>query len=430
MAVVQARGTGALALEALLPRLRSGGATVELRGRHLVASWLNPRTALDAVAHLLGEDGHAGLAVGLDSLPWPEGRVEQGPEALRALALCRAASPGHAVVSESAWLLSGAEPPENIAATVADHVIGQLAEPERVVIMRGLETAELPLRTVETVANNLPGQAMPLVGRRAELEGFISDPDWQVAVLTGAPGIGKTRLALRTAAELLPELPGGAWLVDTGAAEDKRDLVRMMAATVIRPGREVESVGELAGLLADQPALVVLDRCEHLIDSAVEVVDALVRRGACVRVLLTSRTRPTRKLSAGTRYRELMLGPLAVPPDGPLSAAQAARCESVELFVDLARRSTPPFRVDESNVDDVARLSRRLGGVPLAIEMVAAHTSAITPGRLLAEMDGILGSTPSGPERDDLIEIIDWSYRLLGWPEREAYHALSVFAGG
>ena len=185
--------------------------------------------------------------------------------------------------------------------------------------------------------------------------------------------------------------------------------------------------GTLARVLARQQLLVVLDNCEHVLGAAAGLCAELVAACDDLRVLATSRE--VLRVAGEARYR---LGPLAVPDPGDL--ADAARAEAVALFTDRARRAGAPFTLDDQAGPQVARLVRRLDGMPLAIELAAARVEALGVSGLLARLDDrfalLAGGDRLAPSRQrSLAAAVEWSYRLLEEDERRAFRAVSVFPG-
>jgi predicted ATPase/DNA-binding SARP family transcriptional activator len=259
----------------------------------------------------------------------------------------------------------------------------------------------------------------------------------RLVTLTGAGGIGKTRLALAVAAEVASEYPGGAWFVALDPLTDGRLVAQHLAAVLgvrEQPGRSLlESV---ADRLRTARALLVFDNCEHLLDALAPVVERLLRECAGVRVLATSRE------SLGiTGEVAWPVPPLAAPEPEHLPPGRAALLrvllgyDSVQLFVQRAQTVQPAFEVTAGNARTVGRICSQLDGIPLAIELAAARTRALSVDQIDAHLLGhsglmAIGSRTAVARQQTLRATLDWSYALLTEPERLLLRRLSVFAGG
>jgi predicted ATPase/class 3 adenylate cyclase len=324
--------------------------------------------------------------------------------------------------------------PEGVGLTdLGEHRLRDLSEPIRVFQVRhgSLPATFPPLRGLEHYRGNLPLQHNVLVGRVEELARNAQALDASpVVTLTGVGGVGKTRLALQVAAEVLPRFKDGAWFCELASVRDPdrvADEVAGVFQVSARPGMSLEE--SLVAFFSDQSLLLVLDNCEHLL----RPVAALVARieGACpgVKVLATSRE------GLNVRGEQIMVVPsLGVPEEGAGLEVLAA-CEAVQLFTDRARAVKADFSVDPTNAEGVAQVCTRLDGVPLAIELAAARIGAMTPSELARRLDRRFrlltrGDRVAIERHQTLRATIDWSYELLSDAEQRLLTRLSVFAGG
>jgi predicted ATPase/class 3 adenylate cyclase len=287
-----------------------------------------------------------------------------------------------------------------------------------------------PLRSLDVLPGNLPGQPTRFVGRVEELARIVAGLEQsRLVTLTGVGGVGKTRLALQVAAEVLPAFPDGAWVVELAGLIDAR-LVADTVATVL--GVQVPAGGSVEDSLAEafsaREMLVVLDNCEHVIGSAASLTLRLISSPGRARVLTTSRE------GLGVPgERVIAVPPLAVPPvDIP---AVVLGSDAVQLFVERAADARDGFTVGDADAPTLARLCRRLDGIPLAIELAASRVRSSAPADILAHLDQRFRLLSTGrrtaPTRQQTLRnAIDWSYELLGEPERRLLRRLSVFAGG
>ena len=299
----------------------------------------------------------------------------------------------------------------------------------------GLRGIPAPPTLAARPRTNLPAMLTNVVGRTtavAELRALLSER--RLVTLTGPGGVGKTRLALETAAQSADAFPDGAWLAElAGAAQagacPPAELV--MAVLGIRDDTGVDPADVLADALRTSRMLLILDNCEHLIDQVAKLTARLLQAAPELHVLVTSRE-PL--LLAG----ELVwaVPPLELPgPEADPEPAALAQFSAVQLFVARAGTSVPDFRLDESNAGAVAELCRRLDGIPLALELAATRIRTLGVHELLARLDDRFRLLSAGhrdaPARQQTLwAVIDWSWGLLSEPERLVLQRLAVVADG
>jgi predicted ATPase/class 3 adenylate cyclase len=281
------------------------------------------------------------------------------------------------------------------------------------------------LRSLDAFAGNLPVQLTSFVGRADDVAGVAKAlTESRLVTLTGVGGVGKTRLALQVAAEVLPRFADGAWVCELAAASGPEAMVQVVAASLgvsPRPGLSLE--GSIREFLAPKTLLVVLDNCEHLLDAAGRLAEGVLRDCREVRILATSRE----GLSvAGEQVSPLRSLPL--PDQTALLDSDATR-----LFVERAFAVRPEF-APEANEQAVAEICRRLDGVPLAIELAAARVAVMGPVDIASRLDErfrlLTGGRRTAVERHQTLRAtVDWSYSLLSPTERAVFDRLSVFAG-
>ena len=282
-------------------------------------------------------------------------------------------------------------------------------------------------------AGALPADVTGFVGRRrevAEVKRLLSAS--RLVCLIGVGGVGKTRLAVRAAADLhraFDEIR----MVELADLEQPALLSQTVAAAVgLQDASGRWSVAALSEFLADRDMLLILDNCEHVVDACAVLVDALLRGAPGLRILATSR-----QPLAITGEHTLTVHPLAVPQDGHPGAADPGgleQYEAVALFAQRAAAVVPGFALDEHNCDAVARICRRLDGIPLAIELAAVRLRALSAHEILALLDDRYrwltgGSRAALPRQQTLRAMVEWSYGLLSPRERLLWARLSVFAG-
>ena len=284
-----------------------------------------------------------------------------------------------------------------------------------------------PAASSASRVTRLPIELTSFVGRREELTAAAERlTTTRLLTLTGAAGSGKTRFALELATRLSSTFDGDVTWVEL-ASIAHGSLVASTALTAIgapdQPGRSATDA--LVATLRDRRALLVLDNCEHLIAACAMLADTLLRACPDLRIIATSRE----ALGIGGEVAWLV-SPLSIP-DGRSSLEES---EAVQLFVERARAVLPRFALDDSTAPAVARICRRLDGLPLAIELAAARLRALPVERLAERLDEgfrllVGGSRTALPRHQTLRAAIDWSYELLSTSERWLLDHLSVFAG-
>jgi predicted ATPase/DNA-binding CsgD family transcriptional regulator len=252
--------------------------------------------------------------------------------------------------------------------------------------------------------------------------------EYRLVTVTGPGGVGKTRLAAEVAERVTGRFADGVWLVELATVLDPAQVPAATAAVLgVREQPGVAMTDVLAGLLARQQLLLVLDNCEHMAAAAAEMCAALLPLADDVRILATSRE-PLGVPGEG-RYR---LPPLTLPaPDDPGGISSS---EAVALFADRARSADRRFTLSDDCAPTVARLVTRLDGMPLAIELAAARVEALGLAQLLDRLDdrfALLARGDRGPapvRHRSLAATADWSYQLLSEPDRRAFRRVAVFA--
>jgi predicted ATPase len=278
--------------------------------------------------------------------------------------------------------------------------------------------------------SNLPESVSDLIGRDASLRDVVDlVTSHRLVTLTGAGGIGKTRLSLEVARQLLPRFADGVGLAELGPLTDPQ-LVPVTVATALRLkslGGNV-SIEAVATAVGGRRVLVVLDNCEHLIDAAARMAEALLRANPVVCVLATSRE----PLRAAAEY-VYRVPPLDVPVEDNLDADDVLRHGAVKLFVSRANAAEPRCVPDRRLASATAAICRRLDGIPLAIEL-AARIAAFGVEGVASRLDDRFrlltgGSRTALPRQQTLRATLDWSYDLLSEPERVVLRRFAVFVG-
>ena len=264
----------------------------------------------------------------------------------------------------------------------------------------------------------------PLVGRDGRVEtAWQALQGTRLLTLTGPGGSGKTRLAM----ELGSRAANAAW-VELAPLADPRFLAEYVATALGVPDRSGKpSLGHIVDRFSTRPFLLVLDNCEHVVDAAAAFIGGLLRECPAMKVLATSR-----EALGVAGERTIAIPPLSLPADDSLAAARDA--DATALFVERAQDARAGFELTERNAAAVARICRRLDGIPLAIELAAARVRALDPEGLAERLDSSIGLLETGsraalPRHRTIRDTIDWSYKLLSDDERRLLRRLSVFHG-
>jgi predicted ATPase len=278
------------------------------------------------------------------------------------------------------------------------------------------------LRALEELPGNLRAPPTSFVGRAAELTEVVAlVRAHRLVTLTGVGGVGKTRLALEAASVMAGEFPDGVWVVELGPVDDPAEVPDVAATTLgLMEQSGLSATESVTAALAGRRCLLVADNCEHVLDAAAELIDAVLARSPTPKVLATSRE--------GVRAAHEQLWP--VPS---LDVRRGIGSEAVTLFVERARAVVPAFdmRTAEERAA-VVEVCQRLDGIPLAIELAAARVIAFTPAEIAAHLDErfrlLTGGRRAALERHHTLRAaLDWSYSLLGEPERAVFDRLAVF---
>jgi predicted ATPase/class 3 adenylate cyclase/DNA-binding CsgD family transcriptional regulator len=347
-----------------------------------------------------------------------------GPTINRTGRLRNLAHGGQTVLSgTTSDLVADRLPHDAWLADLGIHGVRDLPRPEHVMQLchPDLHNDFPPLRTSEGVElQHLPVQMTTFVGREeqiADVRGLLAQD--RLVTLTGAGGIGKTRLAVQIATHTTTEFSDGAWCVDLAPITDP-GLVAVTAARALglpdQPGRTATNT--VVNFIGARRMLMVLDNCEHLLDAAAALTIELLGRCSSLTILATSRE------------------PLGVPGEAswrvpPLSLAD----EAIELFTDRARRVQRDFAVNAESTEVLLEICQRLDGMPLALELAAARVRALSLSEILDSLHDrfrlLTGGARTAVRRQQTLRAsVDWSHALLTESERVVFRRLAVFLGG
>lgn len=359
-----------------------------------------------------------------------------GPPLNRSARLLSSGHGGQILLSSATKELVCDRLPEGVTLRdLGDHRLKDLRRPEQVfqLTVPNFHSDFPPLKTLNTLPNNLPVQLTSFIGRDKEIEeimGLLSSA--RLVTLTGAGGCGKTRLSLQIAADSLEDFADGAWLIELAPLADPTLVTQTLASTFHLQERSEHSLETtLKDYLLDKNLLLILDNCEHLLQACAELSDTLLHACPDLKILATSRE--ALGIVGEKAYR---VPSLAVPDPQHLPRIESlSQYDAVRLFVDRAISIQSTFTITNHNAPAVAQICHRLGGIPLAIELAAARVKIFSAEEIEKRLDDRFrlltgGSRTVLPRQQTLRALIDWSYDLLTESERVLLARLSVFSGG
>src|SRR5438874_17433 len=354
----------------------------------------------------------------------------RGPHVNRAARL-RAIAHGEQILLSgvTAGIVRGMLPNDSSLIDLGQHRLRDVVEMEHVFQLTHPELRSdfPPLKSVSNFRQNLPVQLTSFVGRERERRNVRALLDSnRVVTLVGSGGCGKTRLAIQVGADLLEQFPDGVRFVDLAPLTDAPVVIEAIAAAVgVKSEQGVATIDALIRDLKGTRTLIILDNCEHVIQACAEAVLGLLRSGEGVRVLATSRQPLGLAGEVNSRVPSLSM------PESTANREEIGRCEAVQLFLDRAAAARPGFTITPANAGPITEICRTLEGMPLAIELAAARTKALTPPEISDRLSDRFRLLTGGQGRHQTLRsTIDWSYDLLSESERKLFRRLSVFAGG
>ena len=407
---------------------RHGGYEVDTQGDAFFVAFSRAqdavRTAVEAqrtfAGHAWPDDRELRVRMGIhtcEATATSEGYVGVGVH--RGARICAAGHGGQVLLSHTTCDLIEEEDTGFGLLDLGEHRLKDLSEPHRLFQLLHTELPRdfPPVRTLENRPTNLPIQVTRLVGREREITEIteLLGDGVGLLTLTGPGGTGKTRLAIEAATRLLPRFGDGAWLAELAPvtlADGVPHVIADVIGAVQQPGKSItESVVDS---LRHRSVLLILDNCEHVLDVAADLVSAVTTQCPAVRILATSRES------------------LAIPGERVLRLKSLSDTEGAELFRDRARAAGSESEMDP---EVLARLSARLDGIALAIELAAARCVSLSPEEIEKRLDDrfrlLQGSRRGRVERHQTLRnAVAWSYDLLEDLEQSVFDRLSAFAGG
>jgi predicted ATPase/class 3 adenylate cyclase len=345
-----------------------------------------------------------------------------GPALNHVARLLAVAHGGQVLVSGvTADLVRGSLPPQATLRDLGEHRLKDLVQPERI---RQLLAPDLiadfpPLRSLDHLSNNLPSQVTSFIDRDTEIAEITALIEHhRLVTLVGSGGVGKTRLSLQVAANLLDGSGNGVWFIEFAPLSKGEYIPSTVALALgITLRSEGDPVENLARALKSKELLLVFDNCEHLVEPAGHAISAILHAAPKVKVLASSRQ------GLGVAGEATYHVPLLDLPTG------------VALFVERARAASTAFSLTDENAPVIAEICRRLDGIPLAIELAAARVKMLGVKHLRDRLDERFrvltgGSRDALPHQQTLRALIDWSHNLLDERERVLFRRLGIFVEG
>lgn len=360
-----------------------------------------------------------------------------GTQLNRAARLESAAHGGQILVSAATRELVKDELPDGAyLRDLGEHRLKDLDRPEHIyqLVADGLIEDFPPIRAMDAVRTNLPHLSTSFIGRRGELEEIINilaKSECRLLTFVGPGGVGKTRLSIQVASELVAEYPDGVYFVSLTAVTRREYLIpailNALNFSVDTHSSNLDPKTQLLDLLSSQSMLIVLDNFEQIMDAAdllVEILAAAPR----LKFLVTSRER----LNLQGEWTFEVTG-LSYPRNGKVDGIEGY--SAVRLFIERASQVNPQFVMGESDRIAVKRVCQLMEGFPLGIELAAAWINVLTPQEILTEIqkniDFLASNRRDIPDKHrSLRSVFDYSWRMLNDSQRVSFRKLSVFRGG
>lgn len=435
---------------------KHGGQVVDTRGEEFFVAF---QRATDSVAAAVEaqrelakydwpEDIQLRVRMGIHTgEPWVQEDGYVGMDVHRAARIANLGHGGQVLLSETTTALVIDDLPEGVnLEDLGRHRMKDVPRMEQIhqLAIDGLPHEFPPLKSLEAELpdtyrgpnHNLPAELTPFIGREDELltiQSMLRDPSHRLVTLLGVGGMGKTRLALQAAGNMIDQFSDGIWLVEFAKLRDAELVPQHTAAVFDVSAQEAEegrTVGDvLVSFLRDRELLLVLDNCEHLINACAEFSEFLLKQCPTLKILATSRE------NLGLASEHTLIVPAMDVPEVSFPLEEMQGYEAMRFFEDRARAALPMFKIIPENANAVVEICRRLDGIPLAIELAAARVKILSPDQittLLEDRFTLLrgGSRTSMKRHQALQATLEWSYNLLTDTEQHVFTRLAVFAGG
>ncbi len=341
---------------------------------------------------------------------------------------------GQTLISQVTFRLMEDELPEGISLRdLGEHKLRDLKQPEHIyqITVAGLQEDFPALQTQDNLQTNLPMGLTSFIGRErelAEVKQLISTG--RLVTITGAGGMGKTRLALQVAPDFLDSLAQGVWFVDLAPVSNPGQVTQQVVSVLGIQETEGLTLDQgLVNYLKDKSLLLILDNCEHLLPAVAPLAEMLLREAPKLKILATSRQ------PLGTPGEKAWWIPSLTSPEvhENLEPDKLLEYEAVKLFVERAQAASSDFRFTRQNAGVVGQICTHLDGLPLAIELAGARVRMLSVEEIAARLEDrfqlLVAERTTLRRQQTLRALIDWSYDLLSENERALFRRLSVFSG-
>jgi predicted ATPase/class 3 adenylate cyclase len=419
----------------------AGGAVYEITGDGLLAVFSSARGAVSAAVQaqiqLAGEPWQPAInpirvrmGIHTDEASIRDGRYLNQP-LNRCARLMASAHGGQVVLSGSTEALVRDSLPDGCELDdLGHHRLRDLSQAVRVYQLNppGLPHLFPPLKSLEPALGSLPTLLSSFIGRDADIA-FVGQTlrKTRLVTITGAGGVGKTRLALQVAQKLQPSFPDGVWFCELAAATDRDSMLQVVLSS-LRVRGQTSTIEGIINSVRSRQILLILDNCEHLLSEATLLAETVLRECPGARIMATSRE----AMSVDGEH-VWVLRPLSLPEGTSAVGQLDPSGEAVRLFVDRASAVRPGFALDDTNRNCLIEICKRLDGIPLAIELAAARTASMQPAEiagLLEERFRLLEARHGAAGRHHTLRAaVEWSYSMLSDVERSVFNRLGVFPG-
>ncbi|MGH8974121.1 MAG: ATP-binding protein, partial [Acidimicrobiia bacterium] len=357
-----------------------------------------------------------------------------GPALNRVARLMGCAAGGQVLCSQPAAELVGADLPAGVGLLdLGEHRLADLARPERILQMThpDLPSDFPPLRTVGSQRHNLPVALTSFIGRDrelSELAGLLGTA--RLLTLTGVGGAGKTRLGLQAAAAALDDHPEGVWMIELAPLREAGQVPAALAGALSFETNMTDTPDvlqdRLVRHLTTRRTLLLFDNCEHLVEPVARLAHHILSH--CPTVTIVATSREVLGVAGEVAWR---VPPLSLPA-ASAAIEELADSDAITFFCERTRAARPGFALDPHNAPALARICRRLDGIPLALELAAARVGVLNPAQVADRLDDrfrlLTGRDRiTVPRHHTLRAMVDWSYELLSTPEQAALARLAVF---
>ena len=375
---------------------------------------------------------HTGSAQAKDD---PQGVSYEGYATLAlAQRIMSAGHGGQILLSQTTHdLVKGRLPPETELRDLGERRLKDILRPEPVyqAAAPDLRSEFPPLKTLETIKHNLPAQLTSFIGREEEIASARETlGSTRLLTFIGPGGTGKTRLSLQVAAKEIPAFKDGVWLAELAPLAEASYILSAIASIFhLRELQGVPLLDTVTDYLRGKHLLLVLDNCEHLIETCAELAEHFLQ--SCPKLKIIASSREALGIEGETIYRVPSLSLPAADGGG----SDILHYEAPRLFAERAAKANSQFALTEDNAVYVTQICQRLDGIPLAIELAAARVRMFTPGQIaerLGDRFKLLtgGSRTALPRQQTLRALIDWSYLTLNESEQQVMRTLAIFSGG